>query len=40
MNFYVAIEFTFQVLPFISYAFSPTMLPVTVGNIFGTPVVE
>jgi len=32
--------FTFEELPLSSYALSPLMLPATVGNIFGTPVVE
>jgi hypothetical protein len=31
---------TFKVLPLSSYALSPMMLPATVGNIFGTPVLE
>jgi hypothetical protein len=31
---------TFEVLSLSSYALSPAMLPATVGNIFGTPVVD
>jgi hypothetical protein len=31
---------TFEVLPLSTYAYSPTMLPATVRNIFGIPVLE